>query len=148
MKTKWNEFVRIAILIIIISVIGIGYTLFLAFQHNGENIYTHYGIQQVIETNQTLTFPQILIITLLGICLVGSVMYLVYSHGGKIHPEKLFDDSKKGIIYLIETFLITIILVLVIVIPVNILLDNKQLVTTNSTSYPQIDGNYRANYDI
>lgn len=147
MKTKWNEFARIAILIIIISIIGISYTIFLAFQHNGGDIYTSYGIKQTITGNLTLTFFQILIITLLSIGLVGSIMYLFYSHGGKIHPEKLFNDSEKGIIYLIETVLITIILVLVIVIPVNVILDNKQP-TTNSINYPQIEDNYRANYGI
>lgn len=148
MKTKLNEFVRIATLIIIISIIGIGYTLFWAFQHNGEHMYTRYGVEQVIITDPALTFFQVLVITLLSLSLVGSIMYLIYSHGGKIKPEKLFSSSEKGIIFSMETILLTIILILIIIIPTNIMLEHGKQTTPNSITYPQTNNNNGSNNSI
>lgn len=147
MKSKWNEFVRIAVLIIIIAIIGISYTLFWAFGHNGETIYRQYGLEQVITSSPALTFFQILVITILSISLVGSIMYLIYSHGGKIRPDKLFTEAEKGIAFLIETVLLTILLVLIIVIPVNLILDYNKT-TNNYNNYPQTSDNYRANNSL
>ena len=47
MKIKINEYVRICCLIIIIAIVGISYTLYYAFTHNGEITYQNYGINQV-----------------------------------------------------------------------------------------------------
>ena len=59
MKIKINEYVRICCLIIIIAIVGISYTLYYAFTHNGEITYQNYGINQVISVNPSLSFFQI-----------------------------------------------------------------------------------------
>ena len=119
MKFKINEYMRICILIIVIALIGIGYTIYYAFEHNGEVVYQSYGINQVISVNPSLSFLQILVIILLGIGLVGSIVFMAYSHGGKIKPEKLLESEEKSIFFALETVLLT----LIIVIPTNILLE-------------------------
>ena len=123
MKFKINEYMRICILIIVIALIGIGYTIYYAFEHNGEVVYQSYGINQVISVNPSLSFLQILVIILLGIGLVGSIVFMAYSHGGKIKPEKLLESEEKSIFFALETVLFTVLLTLIIVIPTNILLE-------------------------
>ena len=123
MKIKINEYMRICILIIIIAIIGIGYTIYYAFEHNGEVVYQSYGISQVISVNPSLSFLQILVIILLGIGLIGAIVFIAYSHGGKISPEKILENSEKSIFFALETILLTTLLTLIIVIPTNILLE-------------------------
>lgn len=123
MKIKINEYMRICILIIIIAIIGIGYTIYYAFEHNGEVVYQSYGISQVISVNPSLSFLQILVIILLGIGLIGAIVFIAYSHGGKISPEKILESSEKSIFFALETILLTTLLTLIIVIPTNILLE-------------------------
>ena len=53
---KINEYIKICILIIIIAIIGISYTIYYAFTHNGEITYQSYGINQVISVNPTLSW--------------------------------------------------------------------------------------------
>jgi len=123
LKLKINEYLRICILIIVIAVIGISYTLYYAFTHNGEVIYQNYGITQVISVNPSLSFFQILVIIILGFGLIASIVYIAYTHGGKIKPEKILENEEKSIFFILETILLTIILTLVIVIPTNIFLE-------------------------
>ena len=120
---KINEYIKICILIIIIAIIGISYTIYYAFTHNGEITYQSYGINQVISVNPTLSFLQILVIILLGLGFVGSIVFIAYSKGGKISPEKILESEEKSIFFALETILLTTILILVIVIPTNILLE-------------------------
>lgn len=137
---KINEYIKICILIIIIAIIGISYTIYYAFTHNGEITYQSYGINQVISVNPTLSFLQILVIILLGLGFVGSIVFIVYSKGGKISPEKILESEEKSIFFALETILLTTILTLVIVIPTNILLE-KYNTSNNYKNETQIDGN-------
>ena len=140
MKLKINEYMRVCILIIVIALIGIGYTIYYAFEHNGEVVYQSYGINQVISVNPTLSFLQILVIILLGLGFVGSIVFIAYSKGGKISPEKILESEEKSIFFALETILLTTILTLVIVIPTNILLE-KYNTSNNYKNETQIDGN-------
>lgn len=137
---KINEYIKICILIIIIAIIGISYTIYYVFTHNGEITYQSYGINQVISVNPTLSFLQILVIILLGLGFVGSIVFIVYSKGGKISPEKILESEEKSIFFALETILLTTILTLVIVIPTNILLE-KYNTSNNYKNETQIDGN-------
>ena len=137
---KINEYIKICILIIIIAIIGISYTIYYAFTHNGEITYQSYGINQVISVNPTLSFLQILVIILLGLGFVGSIVFIAYSKGGKISPEKILESEEKSIFFALETILLTTILTLVIVIPTNILLE-KYNTSNNYKNETQIDGN-------
>ena len=137
---KINEYIKICILIIIIAIIGISYTIYYAFTHNGEITYQSYGINQVISVNPTLSFLQILVIILLGLGFVGSIVFIAYSIGGKISPEKILESEEKSIFFALETILLTTILTLVIVIPTNILLE-KYNTSNNYKNETQIDGN-------
>ena len=137
---KINEYIKICILIIIIAIIGISYTIYYAFTHNGEITYQSYGINQVISVNLTLSFLQILVIILLGLGFVGSIVFIAYSKGGKISPEKILESEEKSIFFALETILLTTILTLVIVIPTNILLE-KYNTSSNYKNETQIDGN-------
>ena len=137
---KINEYIKICILIIIIAIIGISYTIYYAFTHNGEITYQSYGINQVISVNPTLSFLQILVIILLGLGFVGSIVFIAYSKGGKISPEKILESEEKSIFFALETILLTTILTLVIVIPTSILLE-KYNTSNNSKNETQIDGN-------
>lgn len=137
---KINEYIKICILIIIIAIIGISYTVYYAFTHNGEITYQSYGINQVISVNPTLSFLQILVIILLGLGFVGSIVFIAYSKGGKISPEKILESEEKSIFFALETILLTTILTLVIVIPTNILLE-KYNTSNNYKNETQIDGN-------
>ena len=137
---KINEYIKICILIIIIAIIGISYTIYYAFTHNGEITYQSYGINQVISVNPTLSFLQILVIILLGLGFVGSIVFIAYSKGGKISPEKILESEEKSIFFALETILLTTILILVIVIPTNILLE-KYNTSNNYKNETQIDGN-------
>lgn len=137
---KINEYIKICILIIIIAIIGISYTIYYAFTHNGEITYQSYGINQVISVNPTLSFLQILVIILLGLGFVGSIVFVAYSKGGKISPEKILESEEKSIFFALETILLTTILTLVIVIPTNILLE-KYNTSNNYKNETQIDGN-------
>ena len=137
---KINEYIKICILIIIIAIIGISYTIYYAFTHNGEITYQSYGINQVISVNPTLSFLQILVIILLGLGFVGSIVFIAYSKGGKISPEKILESEEKSIFFALETILLTTILTLVIVIPTNILLE-KYNTLNNYKNETQIDGN-------
>ena len=137
---KINEYIKICILIIIIAIIGISYTIYYAFTHNGEITYQSYGINQVISVNPTLSFLQILVIILLGLGFVGSIVFIAYSKGGKISPEKILESKEKSIFFALETILLTTILTLVIVIPTNILLE-KYNTSNNYKNETQIDGN-------
>ena len=110
MKNKFNEYVRICLLIIVIALIGIGYIIYYAFCHNGEAVYRSYGIDQVIGVNPSLSLFQILVIVVMGLALVGSIMFLVYTKAGKKSPEELFKEDDKGILLIIETVLFTILL--------------------------------------
>lgn len=123
LKNKLNEYVRICLLIIIIASIGIGYTLYYAFTHNGEAVYRSYGIEQVVGVNPALSFLQVLVILILGLALVGAIVFLLYTKAGKKAPEELFEDKEKIWFFAIETLLLTILLTLLIVIPTNILLE-------------------------
>ena len=140
LKNKLNEYVRICLLIIIIALIGISYTIYYAFSHNGEAVYRNYGIEQVIAVNPSLSFLQILVIIVLGIALVGSVMFLFYTKAGKVSPKEIFKSEEKGIFFMIETMLFTILLTLIIVIPVNILLE-KYNTSENYINTTQTNGN-------
>ena len=144
MKLKINEYMRICILIITISLIGIGYTLYYAFEHNGEVVYQSYGINQVISVNPSLSFLQILVIILLGLGLVGSIVFIAYSHGGKIKPEKLLESEEKTIFFALETILFTVLLTLIIVIPTNILLE-KYNTSDNYQNTVRTNGNSVSN---
>ena len=137
---KINEYIKICILIIIIAIIGISYTIYYAFTHNGEITYQSYGINQVISVNPTLSFLQILVIILLGLGFVGSIVFIAYSKGGKISPEKILESEEKSIFFALEIILLTTILTLVIVIPTNILLE-KYNTSNNYKNETQIDGN-------
>ena len=137
---KINEYIKICILIIIIAIIGISYTVYYAFTHNGEITYQSYGINQVISVNPTLSFLQILVIILLGLGFIGSIVFIAYSKGGKISPEKILESEEKSIFFALETILLTTILTLVIVIPTNILLE-KYNTSNNYKNETQIDGN-------
>lgn len=137
---KINEYIKICILIIIIAIIGISYTIYYAFTHNGEITYQSYGINQVISVNPTLSFLQILVIILLELGFVGSIVFIAYSKGGKISPEKILESEEKSIFFALETILLTTILTLVIVIPTNILLE-KYNTSNNYKNETQIDGN-------
>lgn len=137
---KINEYIKICILIIIIAIIGISYTIYYVFTHNGEITYQSYGINQVISVNPTLSFLQILVIILLGLGFVGSIVFIAYSKGGKISPEKILESEEKSIFFALETILLTTILTLVIVIPTNILLE-KYNTSNNYKNETQIDGN-------
>ena len=137
---KINEYIKICILIIIIAIIGISYTIYYAFTHNGEITYQSYGINQVISVNPTLSFLQILVIILLGLGFVGSIVFIAYSKGGKISTEKILESEEKSIFFALETILLTTILILVIVIPTNILLE-KYNTSNNYKNETQIDGN-------
>ena len=137
---KINEYIKIFILIIILAIIGISYTIYYAFTHNGEITYQSYGINQVISVNPTLSFLQILVIILLGLGFVGSIVFIAYSKGGKISPEKILESEEKSIFFALETILLTTILTLVIVIPTNILLE-KYNTSNNYKNETQIDGN-------
>ena len=140
MKLKINEYMRVCILVIAIAVIGIGYTIYYAFEHNGEVVYQSYGINQVISVNPSLSFLQILVIILLGIGLVGSIVFMAYSHGGKIKPEKLLENEEKSIFFVLETILFTVLLTLIIVIPTNILLE-KHNTSDNYQNTVRTSGN-------
>ena len=135
MKIKINEYVRICCLIIIIAIVGISYTLYYAFTHNGEITYQNYGINQVISVNPSLSFFQILVIILLGIGLVGAILFIAYSHLGKIKPQELLENEEKIIFFALETILLTTLLTLIIVIPTNILLEKYN----TSSNYQNID---------
>lgn len=123
LKHKINEYVRVCLLIIIITLIGIGYTIYYAFQHNGQVVYQAYGINQIVNVNPSLSLIQIIVIILLGLGLVGAIVFLAYSRGGKIKPEQLLESEEKSIFFALETILLTILLTLIIVIPTNILLE-------------------------
>lgn len=140
MKMKINEYMRVCILIILIAIIGIVYTLYYAFTHNGEVVYQSYGYSQVISVNPSLSFLQILVIVLLGMGLIAAIVYLAYSHGGKIKPEKLLESEEKSIFFAIETILLTALLTLIIVIPTNILLE-KYNTSDNYYNTTQSNGN-------
>lgn len=140
LKIKINEYIKICILIIIIAIIGISYTIYYAFTHNGEITYQSYGISQVISVNPSLSFIQILVIILLGLGLVGSIVFIAYSKGGKINPENILENEEKSIFFALETILLTTILTLIIVIPTNILLE-KYNTSNNYKNETQIDGN-------
>lgn len=144
MKIKINEYVRICCLIIIIAIVGISYTLYYAFTHNGEITYQSYGINQVISVNPSLSFFQILIIILLGIGLVGAVLFIVYSHMGKIKPQELLENEEKSIFFTLETILLTTLLTLIIVIPTNILLE-KYNTSANYQNINRTRGNSVSN---
>jgi len=140
LKNKFNEYVRICLLIIVIALIGIGYIIYYAFCHNGEAVYRSYGIDQVIGVNPSLSFFQILVIVVMGLALVGSIMFLVYTKAGKKSPEELFKEDDKGILLIIETVLFTILLTLIIVIPTNILLEKYNTSDSYKTT-TQTNGN-------
>lgn len=131
MKKRWNTYVRICLLIMVISIVGVSYTLYYAFTHNGEMTYQSFGINQVISVNPSLSFMQILVIILLGFCFVASIVFLAYTKGGTISPSEIFKNGEKEIFYIIETILFTILLTLVIVIPTNIILENTNNETNN-----------------
>lgn len=140
MKFKTNGYIRICILIVMIALIGISYTIYYAFSHNGQVIYRSYGINQVININPTLTFFQVIAIVLLCLGLVGAILFLVYTKGGKISPEQLLAQEEKSIIFTLETVLLTILLTLIIVIPTNILLE-KYNKSDNYQNTTEIKGN-------
>lgn len=140
LKNKFNEYVRICLLIIIIALIGISYTIYYAFCHNGEAVYRSYGINQVIGVNPSLSFFQVLVIVIMGLALVGSIMFLVYTKAGKTSPEVLFKEDEKGLLLIIETILFTILLTLIIVIPTNILLE-KYNTSDSYKNTTQTNGN-------
>lgn len=140
MKNKFNEYVRICLLIIIIALIGISYTIYYAFCHNGEAVYRSYGIEQVISINPSLSFLQILVIIILLLALIGAIMFLVYTKAGKIHPKEIFKSEEKTIFFVMETLLFTILLTLIIVIPTNILLE-KYNTSDNYQNTTQASGN-------
>lgn len=140
LKIKINEYLRICLLIIIISLIGISYTLYYAFQHNGEVTYSNYGINEVINVNPSLTFIQVLVILILGLAFVGAIVFLAYTKGGKENLETILQDNHKSIFYILETLLMTILLTLIIVIPSNILLE-KYNTSDNYHSTVQSRGN-------
>ncbi len=146
LKKIRNEYVRICLLVIAIAIIGISYTIYYAFTHNGEIVYESYGINQVIGVNPCLNFFQILVIIVLGIGLTGAILYLGYSHFGKISPEDLLEDEQKSIIFAIETILFTILLTLIIVIPTNILLEKYN--TSGDYQNTISTNNNRINYEI
>ena len=123
LKFKTNGYIRICILIVMIVLIGISYTIYYAFSHNGQGIYQSYGINQVININPSLTFFQIAVIVLLCLGLVGAILFLAYTKGGKIGPEQLLENEEKSIFFALETVLFTILLTLIIVIPTNIMLE-------------------------
>lgn len=99
LKNKFNEYVRICLLIIVIALIGISYTIYYAFCHNGEVVYRSYGIDQVIAVNPSLSFLQILVIVILGLALVGAILFLVYTHAGKKSPEELLKNQEKKYLF-------------------------------------------------
>lgn len=140
LKNKFNEYVRICLLIIVIALIGISYTIYYAFCHNGEVVYRSYGIDQVIAVNPSLSFLQILVIVILGLALVGAILFLVYTHAGKKSPEELLKNQEKSIFFVIETVLFTILLALIIIIPTNILLE-KNNTSDNYQNRAQENGN-------
>lgn len=140
MKNKINEYVRVCLLIIIIALIGISYTIYYAFQHNGQVVYQAYGFNQIVNIDPSLSLIQIIVIILLGLGLVGAIVFLAYSHGGKIRPEKLLESEEKTIFFAMETVLFTILLTLIIVIPTNILLE-KYNTSNNYQNTTQINGN-------
>ena len=140
MKMKINEYMRVCILVILIAIIGIAYTLYYAFMHNGEVVYQSYGYSQVISVNPSLSFLQILVIVLLGMGLIAAIVYLAYSYGGKIKPEKLLENEEKSIFFAIETILLTALLTLIIVIPTNILLE-KYNTSDNYYNTTKYNGN-------
>lgn len=123
MKNKFNEYVRISLLVIVIALIGISYTIYYAFCHNGEAIYRSYGIEQVISVKPSLSFLQVLVITVLLLALIGAIMFLIYTKAGKKSLKELFENEEKTILFITETLLFTILLTLIIVIPTNILLE-------------------------
>ena len=145
MKNKINEYVRICLLIIIIALIGISYTIYYAFKHTGQVVYHSYGLRQVVNVDPSLSFIQIIVIILLGLGLVGAIVYLAYSHGGKIRPEKLLESEEKSIFFALETVLFTVLLTLIIVIPTNILLE-KYNTSDNYQNTTEMDGD-TVNYD-
>ena len=145
MKNKINEYVRICLLIIIIALIGISYTIYYVFKHNGQVVYQSYGLRQVVNVDPSLSFIQIIVIILLGLGLVGAIVYLAYSHGGKIRPEKLLESEEKSIFFALETVLFTVLLTLIIVIPTNILLE-KYNTSDNYQNTTEMDGD-TVNYD-
>lgn len=140
LKNKFNEYVRICLLIIVIALIGISYTIYYAFSHNGEIVYRSYGIDQVIAVNPSLSFLQILVIIILGLALVGAILFLVYTHAGKKSLEELLENQEKSIFFVIETVLFTILLSLIIIIPTNILLE-KNNTSDNYQNTTQRNGN-------
>ncbi len=140
MKNKFNEYIRVCSLIIIISLIGISYTIYYAFFHNGEAVYRSYGIDQVIAINPSLSFLQILVIIILGFTLVGAIMFLVYTKAGEKNPKEVLKNQEKSTFFIVETILFTILLTLVIVIPTNILLE-KYNTSDNYKNMTQGSGN-------
>lgn len=140
MKNKFNEYIRVCLLIIIIALIGISYTVYYAFFHNGEAVYRSYGIEQVIAVNPSLSFLQILVIIILGFTLVGAIMFLVYTKAGEKNPKEVLKDQEKSTFLIVETILFTILLTLVIVIPTNILLE-KYNTSDNYKNTTQGSGN-------
>ena len=123
LKRKVNEYIRICLLIILISIIGISYTIYYAFGHNGELVYQSHGISQIINIDPSLSFLQVLVIIILGLGLVGATLFLAYTKGGKKDVSVLLENEEKSVFYGLETILLTTLLTLIIVIPTNILLE-------------------------
>ena len=140
MKKRFNVYMRICLLVMIISIIWISYTLYYAFTHNGEVTYQNFGINQVISVDPTLTFIQILVLFILIFTFVASIVFIFYTKGGKISPEEEFKSNEKSMFYIIETVLFTILLTLIIVIPTNIILENTNQ-TSNNNINSQSNGN-------
>ncbi len=143
MKKRNLPAIRIAILIVLTTILGIGMTIYQAVENNSvvSNYgYANYGFyQKASPTNTQLTMSQIMIIFILLFFLIASILYLVYSHFGKTDYKELLKEEEKVITYLIESFLCTILLTLIITFCTNYFLLKDTVVTeSNTTTQNQI----------
>lgn len=148
MKAFKNSLVRICLLLIAISLIGIIYTIYYAKTNNGVayNSYAQLFSYGTINNSSNLTISQIYIIVILSASLVFGVSYLIYSKLGKLNFKELFKDKERKTLFVIETILLTIFVTLIIVIGSNsfILNNPNQNNNINTNTYSSNDGGSRA----
>lgn len=133
MKKRNFSTIRIAILVILTTILGIGMTIYQAVENN--STVSNYGFyQQVSPSNTQLTISQITIIFILLFFLSASILYLIYSHFGKIDYKEFLKEEEKVITYLIETLLCSILLTLIITFCTNYFLLKDTVVTNSNTT--------------